>query len=87
MFEAGLLLIALAVVGALFALSMGGREQFAPRAILVSPDSFPVRAPVVTALAGIAILTTAWIALAIIAVLIWEAVVQVHGRRVRRAQN
>jgi hypothetical protein len=87
MFEAGLLLIALAVVGALFALSMRGRDQFAPRAILVSPDSFPVRAAVVTALAGIAIVTTAWIGLAMIAVLIWEAVVQVRGWRVRRAHS
>jgi hypothetical protein len=84
--EVGWLLIGLAVVGALFALSMRGREQFAPRAILSSPDSFPARAALVTALAGVADLITYWIGLAMIAVLIWEAVVQVRGRRVRRGR-
>jgi hypothetical protein len=85
--EVGWLLIGLAVVGALFALSMRGREQFAPRAILSAPNSFPVRAALVTALAGVADLITYWIGLAVAAVLVWEAVVQVEAFRARRAHN
>lgn len=87
MFEVGLLLIAFGATVALFALSLNGHEQFAPRAILASPGSVSVRCAVLTALTGIAILTTYWIGLALIPALTWEGVVQAHGWRARRARD
>jgi hypothetical protein len=85
--EVGWLLIALAAVGALILLNRHGRAIFAPRAILSSRASFPVRFELVTALAGLADLITYWIGLAMAAVLIWEAVVQAEAFRARRAHS
>jgi hypothetical protein len=85
--EVGWLLIALAAVLALFEQSMSGRAALAPSAILSSRDSLPVRAALVLALAGLADLITYWIGLAMAAVLVWEAVVQVEAFRARRAHN